>query len=212
MNARFASRLLPALLALVVGTARAEPTATLWGFLRDDAGQPLPGFSVTFQDTQGARTWSSPPADSQGEFALEVPASGAYAPVAAVGRGGARFPLDGGVPVQVRRPVRYRVDVTIPGVMAPKATESAVPRASRDDAPRAGSDERSPWWKTPGGITALVLAHAAAIAVLLADGDDESPASPFEPVAASQGQPSWPGATGQGPDGTHDPARRTSIE
>jgi hypothetical protein len=165
---------------LATGPASAEESAILWGLVLDKTGNPTPGYAVVVENTVTQATWSSPPSAASGEFQITVPAGGSYRAVAVLSRAGARFTLDPSAPVQARRPVRYRLDVTLPEVAkaeAPGASASTDPVASSGP----GADDRAPWWKSPGGIAALVGIQGAIIAVLLMDDDDEPAASPSEP-------------------------------
>ena len=93
--------------------------------------------------------------------------------------GGARLALDPDVPIQARKPVRYRLDVHLPDAAATGASTKAG--TSRPATPGTGADDRAPWWKSPGGIIGLVAVQGAVLAVILMNNDDETPASPSSP-------------------------------
>ncbi len=65
-----------AVLATAAHAAEAEPTGTIQGFLRDLAGNPVPGVDVTVTDAGGfAATGTS---DDTGRWEVEVPGPGTY--------------------------------------------------------------------------------------------------------------------------------------
>jgi len=169
------------ILLLLGGTAAAQDKATLWGLVLDRAGNPIPGYAVVLENTATHATLTTPPSDGGGQYELVVPAPASYRASAVISRGGARFAIDGGMPVQARRPVRYRLDVIIPDPAKPDAAASQAPGAPAATGGQATAGSE-PWWKTPGGIAALVGIQGAILAVFLADDDNDEPAaSPSQP-------------------------------
>jgi hypothetical protein len=168
------------ILLLLGGPAIAQDTATLWGLVLDRAGNPIPGYAVTLENTASRATVTSLVSDAGGQYELTVPV-GSYRATAVVSRGGGRFPIEGGMPVQARRPVRYRLDVIIPDVAKPGAA-ATPPSTAPAQAAGPATVPSEPWWKTPGGIAALVGIQGAILAVFLtSDDDDEPAASPSQP-------------------------------
>jgi len=76
------------------------------------------------------------------------------------------------------RPGEAKRIETPPPAEKPAATEPPAPPKPAEPPPLAESSK--PWYKTPVGITTLVVVHVAALAILLS-GDGEDNASPSLP-------------------------------
>jgi hypothetical protein len=166
---------------LLGGTAAAQDSATLWGLVLDRGGNPIPGYAVVLENTVTRATMTTPVSDSGGQYELLVPSPGSYRATAVVSRGGARFVIEGAIPVQVRRPVRYRLDVIVPDPAKPGSAAALEPPSAPAPGGAQTAAGSESWWKTPGGITALVAIQGAILAVFLSNDDDEPSASPSQP-------------------------------
>ena len=147
-------------------------TASVAGVILNPAGQPAFGFRVVLRDVASNTPFTSEPSDASGNYSVEVPLGGRYKIESVIADDGVtRLPVLDAPPVSVltagTTPLNVRFTTTPAGGEDDKAKREGVP-----------------WYKTPGGITGIVIGSAVVVGLALAagggDGDD-TPVSPSTP-------------------------------
>ncbi len=155
--------------------ASAQETATVYGSVLDPDGRPATGFEVVFKDATSGQEQVSP-ATSNGEYRLRLPAGDRYQVVAVVAPDGIRLTVLPFAPLAFRAGRTYRVDVQFQ--RTPAATGAA------GEKPPVSASKKTPWWKSWGIVTGVVIA-AGGVGAAALSGSDEKPASPAAPASAS---------------------------
>lgn len=167
---RPAAAIATALSLLVASTAvplLAQETASFVGTIFDPDGRPASGFEVVLKDVVSGREFSSSPTGTDGLYSLDVPVGGKYTVVRVVAPDGTPLPVQSIPPLAVQTAGTNRLDVAFQRTAPPPPGET-----SDDD------EEKKPWYKTPGGITGIVLGVAAVAAIAIGSDDDDPPPSP----------------------------------
>ncbi len=168
----------------------AQSTANLLGGILDPSGKPAGGFRVVFKDVVSGKEYTSPVANAQGEYSLQVPAGSRYQLIAAVAPDGTRLPVQQIAPLPVRVPGSYRLDVQFQ--QAAPAVAAATPPPAPTPAPAAAAKpakpatttaaaEKKPWWKKPGPWVGIVLGAGAIAAAAGGGSSSKSSTSPSAP-------------------------------
>lgn len=175
-----AASLLPSGAGLVFAQSAA---AQFTGVVLDPSGKPAAGFQVAYRDVSTGSIFTSSTTDALGQYQVTVPVGGRYKLDGVVAPDGSRLPVQDVPPLAVRTPGTTRLDVSFRTTPpASKAAEPA-PKKAAADAPekKLVVDAKRPWWKTPGGVTGIVLGAALVAALALGGGgggNDQSPSNP----------------------------------
>lgn len=156
----------------------AASTATITGVILNPAEQPAFGFRVVVRDVASDTQFISEPTDASGNYTLEVPLGGRYKIESVIADDGVtRLPVLEVPPVSVLTAGTTSLNVRFTsGTVAP-----ATAAAGDDRDRRKGS---VPWYKTPGGITGIVIGSAVVLGLAIGaggGGDDPPVASASTP-------------------------------
>lgn len=186
---------------------QAQSTATFLGAVIDPDGKPVgDGFTVTFRDVVGQKTYTAK-TSAAGQYSVNVPVGGKYKLESVTAPDGTLLKVQDVPPLAVRIPGNNRLDVAFSRTAAPapatakaapvppppaapapapKAAPAPAPAPATAAAPAPQAEEKKkksgvPWWKTPGGITGIVIGSVVAAALILGGGGGCNDNSPSEP-------------------------------
>jgi hypothetical protein len=145
-------------------TSAQTSTATLAGVILNPSGQPAFGFRVVLRDVASNTQYTSEPTDAKGNYSVEVPLGGRYKVEGVVADDGVtRLPVLEVSPVSVLTAGTTRLNI--------RFTTGATPATTT-----AKEDEKKkkkgavPWYKTPGGITGIVIGSAVIVGLAVGGG------------------------------------------
>lgn len=145
-------------------------TATVAGVILNPSGQPAFGFKVVLRDIGSNMQFVSEPTDAAGNYSVEVPLGGRYKIEGVVADDGVtRLPVLDVPPVSV-----LTTGTTMLNVRFTSGTPTTTTASGDDDKKKEGG---VPWYKTPGGITGIVIGSAVIVglAVSAGGGSDSNP-------------------------------------
>lgn len=139
-------------------------TATIAGVILNPSGQPAFGFKVVLRDVASNAQFTSEPTDAAGNYSVEVPLGGRYKIEGVVADDGVtRLPVVEVPPVSVLTAGTTRLNVRF----TTGATTPAAPTNADDKKKKKGG---VPWYKSPGGITGIVIGSAVIVALAVGAG------------------------------------------
>jgi hypothetical protein len=154
-------------------------TATVAGVILNPSGQPAFGFKVVLRDVASNKQYVSDPTDAAGNYAVEVPLGGRYKIDGVIADDGVtHLPVLEVPAVSVLAAGTTRLNVRF--TTGASTSETAANEADKKQKKKASV----PWYKTPGGITGIVIGSAAIVGLALSGGGgggDNPPASPSTP-------------------------------
>jgi len=177
---------LPIFLAYHGPRTMAEAKAVIRGGVVDLNGHPAAGFRVLVTDRLEGARYMSPPSDTKGEYSLEVAPRGKYVVAGIVAPDGTHFPVQQVASLSISRPGAYRMDIQFEeapglptGALRPSGEASATTPAARGAGRTTPPVAARPWWKSPVGITGIVVAGTVLlVAVANSGGGTASPSAP----------------------------------
>jgi len=157
-------------------------TGTVAGVILNPSGKPAFGFKVLLRDVASNTQYTSEPTDVAGNYSVEVPLGGRYKIEGVIADDGVtQLPVLEGPPVSELTAGTTRLNVRF----TTGATGTAAPAtAANEDDKKKKKKGGVPWYKTPGGITGIVIGSAVIVGLALAGGGgggNNPPASPSAP-------------------------------
>jgi hypothetical protein len=146
----------------------AQQEATFSGAILDPVGKGQPDFSLVLVDVATGQEYLSGKTSTSGEYALTVPVGAQYRVHAVIAPDGTRLAVQELPPIAVRVAGHNHLDVRFQMRPLPGGA-AAAPATTEDEFRRAGV----PWWKTPAGVTGIVVGAAAIAALALSGGGDD---------------------------------------
>ena len=144
-----------------------QQQATFSGAIFDPVGKAQPEFQLVLIDVATGHEYVSGKTGPSGEYALSVPVGIQYRVAAVIAPDGTRLAVQDLPPIAVRVPGNNRLDVRFQ--MRPLAAESSPATPEERRHKKSGV----PWWKTPGGVTGIVVGAAAIAALALSGGGSD---------------------------------------
>jgi hypothetical protein len=155
-------------------------TATIAGVILNPSGQPAFGFRVVLRDVASNTQYTSEPTDPKGNYTVDVPLGGRYKVDGVVADDGVtRLPVLEVPPVSVLTAGTTRLNIRF---TTGAATTPATTTAKEDE--KKKKKGAVPWYKTPGGITGIVIGSAVIVGLAVGGGGgggDNPVASPSAP-------------------------------
>jgi hypothetical protein len=153
-----------------------QETATISGLVVGPNGEVGKGFMVHLKDIGSGNMIAGGPTDASGEYSAQVPVGGRYIIDHVTAPDGTVLTVQSIAPIPIRYAGSTRLDVKFQE--APVKTVKTEPKPKPVETaktPKPTSGAKKPWYKTPLGITGIVLGAGGAILLL----DDDDPVSPI---------------------------------
>jgi hypothetical protein len=147
------------------------------------------GFMVHLKDIGSGRTIAGGPTDASGNYSAQVPVGGRYIIDHVTAPDGTVLTVQSIAPIPIRYAGSTRLDVKfqeapVKAVEAVRAEPTPKP-VKTAKAPKPTTGVKKPWYKTPLGITGIVLGAGGVIALII-DDDDPEPSSPSRVTQADE--------------------------
>ena len=159
--------------------ALAAEMATFSGSVLAPDGAAAQNFKVVFKDADTGQVFESAATSATGAYQVSVPVGGRYKLDSVTAPDGSKLPVQNVPPIPVRVAGTNRLDVkftTAGAATAAAAGAAAAGTTVAASTPPPAEEKKkdksgTPWWKSPGGITGIVLGAVAVGALALSGGD-----------------------------------------
>lgn len=158
----------------------ASSTGTIAGVILNPSGQPAFGFRVVLVDVASNTKYTSEPTDAAGNYSVGVPIGGRYKIDGVIADDGVtHLPVLEVPPVSVLQAGTTRMNVRFTTGSAGAAPATAAAASTEQD--KNKKKGAVPWYKTPGGITGIVVGSAVIVGLLLSGGGGSSSSGSVSP-------------------------------
>jgi hypothetical protein len=160
-----------------------QETATINGLVVGPNGEVGKGFMVHLKDIGSDRMIAGGPTDAAGNYSAQVPVGGRYIIDHVTAPDGTVLSVQSIAPIPIRYAGSTRLDVKFEAAPVKAAETEPKPEPVKTaKTPKPTTGVKKPWYKTPLGITGIVLGAGGVIAA--AGGSSSSSSSPSAVTAA----------------------------
>jgi hypothetical protein len=162
-----------------------QETATINGLVVGPSGEVGKGFMVYLKNIGEGNIIAGGPTDASGHYAAQVPVGGRYIIDHVKAPDGTVLPVQSIAPIPIRYAGSTRLDVKFQepppkAVTAEPKPEPKPVKTAKSTTPTSGA--KKPWYKTPLGITGIVVGAGGVIAAV-SGGSSSSPS--VSPITAA---------------------------